>query len=83
MSKSSILESLKAEKISDIDPRIVPRSSTHIYRASSDRKYNKINKSAKRRIVRLLNIDENHYQVHLPRKKSSEPSTDTMTGPKK
>ncbi len=59
MTKNAVLANLCAPSLDLVDPRRVGVGCTHVFRQQS------------RRIVRLLNIDANHYQVHLPRDPTS------------
>mmetsp|Transcript_20936 Transcript_20936/g.40558 ORF Transcript_20936/g.40558 Transcript_20936/m.40558 type:complete len:219 (-) Transcript_20936:200-856(-) len=61
MSKRTVLETCGGLLLDEIDPRVVGPRQMHIFNKKSPR------------IVRLLNIDENHYRVHLPRPKDTTP----------
>eukprot|EP00467_Chlorarachnion_reptans_P018799 CAMPEP_0114497038 /NCGR_PEP_ID=MMETSP0109-20121206/6096_1 /TAXON_ID=29199 /ORGANISM="Chlorarachnion reptans, Strain CCCM449" /LENGTH=623 /DNA_ID=CAMNT_0001674363 /DNA_START=77 /DNA_END=1948 /DNA_ORIENTATION=+ len=56
MTKGSVLSAMGVVVLDEVDPRSVPKRYVQMFGTQLNT----------RRIVRLINLDENHYKVHLP-----------------
>mmetsp|Transcript_11876 Transcript_11876/g.19780 ORF Transcript_11876/g.19780 Transcript_11876/m.19780 type:complete len:320 (+) Transcript_11876:70-1029(+) len=70
MTKNSVLEATNKGTIDQVDPRTVSRNYIQVFGIGLPTK----------RVVRLMNIDENHYHIHLPRppKQARDPAFDEI-----
>jgi len=82
MSKESVMRYTNAVILEEVDPRTIPRQYLHVFGSCTSHSKAEIRHQRAgreegkigsyhdgKRVVRLLNIEENHYRVHLPQRR--------------